>query len=66
MGSIFDFVTYLAEEIPDGLISINNAKVVKPLCWCSMLMYIILYKGVTFFSKEMKLELEKDGEKLLV
>ena len=31
-----------------------------------MLMYICLYKGVTFFSKEMKLELERDGEKLPV
>ena len=31
-----------------------------------MLMYIFLGKGVYVFSKEMKLELEKDGEKLLV
>jgi hypothetical protein len=29
-------------------------------------MYICLYKGVTFFSKEMKLELERDGERLPV
>ena len=29
-----------------------------------MLMYICLYTGVTFVSKEKKLELEKDGEKL--
>lgn len=29
-----------------------------------MLVYISLYKGVTFFSKEMKLELEKDEKKL--
>ena len=29
-----------------------------------MLMYICLYKRVTFFSKENKLELERDGEKI--
>ena len=31
-----------------------------------MLMYICQRKGVFAFSKEIKLELEKDGEKLLV
>ena len=35
-------------------------------CWYSMLMYICLYKGATFFSKEMKLELERDGGRILV
>ena len=29
-------------------------------------MYICLYKGVAFFSKDMKLDLERDGERLLV
>lgn len=66
MSSIFYFATSLAEEIHNGLIGIEKAKVDKPFCWYSMLMYICLYKGVTFFSKEMKLELERDGEKLHV
>ena len=66
MCSIFYFSTYLVEEIHDGLIDINKVKVVKPLCWYSMLIYMCLRKDVTFFAKEMKLELEKDGEKLPV
>lgn len=64
MSSIFDFATPLAEEIHTGLMGIAKAKVDKPFCQYSMLMYICLYKGVTFFSKEMKLELERDGERL--
>ena len=66
MSLIFYFSTLLVEEIHTWLICIAKAKVNKPFCWYSMLMCICLYKGATFFSKEIKLELERDGEKFLV
>lgn len=53
MSSILDFASFLAEEIHNGfiriekdeethngLIGIAKAKVDKPFCWYSMLMYI--------------------------
>ena len=66
MSTILDFATFLVEEIHNGLVGISQGKVNRPFCWYSMLMHICLYKGVTFFSKGMELELAKDGEKLLV
>lgn len=66
MSSILDFATFLAQEIPNGLVGISQGKVKRPFCWCSLLMHICLYKGVTFFSKGMELELTKYGEKLPV
>ena len=64
MSSILDFATFLFEEIHNGLVGIDQGKVNRPFCWYSLLMHICHYKGVTFFSKEMMLELERDGEKL--
>ena len=64
MSSIFYFATLLVEDIHIGLMGIAKAIIDKPFCWYSMSMYICLYKGVSFFSKEIKLELERDGEKL--
>lgn len=66
MSSIFYFASYLAEEIHNGFIGIRKGKVDMPFFSYSFLMYMCLYKGVSIFAKDMKLELEKDGEKLLV
>ena len=55
MSWIFYFATHLVEEIHNGLIGIEKAKVDKPFCSYSMLMYIYFYKRFTFFSREMKL-----------
>lgn len=66
MSSILDFPTFLVEEIHNGLVGISQGKVNRPFYWYSLLMHICIFKGVTFFSKGMELELTKDGEKLQV
>ena len=63
MSSILDFASFLAEEIHNGLVGISKGEVNKPFCWYSFLMHVCLFKGVTFFSKGMELELTRDGEK---
>ena len=63
MSNILDFSTFLAQEIHNGLVGISQGKVNRPFFWYSLLMHICLFKGVTFFSKGMELELTKDGEK---
>ena len=66
MSSILDFASFLAEEIHNGFVGISKGEVNKPFFWHSLLMHVCLFKGVTFFSKGMELELTRDGEKLLV
>jgi len=66
MSSILDFSIFLIEEIHNVPIGRAHAKVDKTFYWYLMLMYICLYKGVTFFSKDMKLELEIHGERFPV
>lgn len=44
MSSIFNFASYIAEEIDNGLIGISKPEVENPLCWYSLLMYVCLYK----------------------
>lgn len=63
MSTILDFATFIAKEIHNGLVGIAKGKVDKPFCGYSMLMYICLHKGHSFFSKGMELEMTKDGEK---
>ena len=58
---IFDFATYLAEQIHHGLVRIAKGELDKPFCWYSILMYICLYKGSTVIGREMKLIKELEG-----
>ena len=58
---IFYFSNYLAEEIHVGLVRIAKGKMEKTFGHYSMLMHMFLFKGVTYFGKEMKLNREKDG-----
>ena len=66
LSSILDFATLLAQELHNGLVGIAQGKVNKPFYWYSFLMYICLYRGVTYFSKRMEIEINKDGERNLV
>ena len=66
MSLIFYFSTYLEKEIHNGLGDINKAKVEEHFYWYSMLLYINLYKSHSNFSKEIKLETKRDGERLPV
>lgn len=63
---VFDFATYLAEEIHVGLVGIAKEKVEKNFGYYSLLMHMFLFKGVTYFGKEIDLNREQDGEELLV
>lgn len=63
---IFDFSSYLAEEIHDGLIGIAKGKVEKTFGHYSLLMHMFLFKGATYFGKEMELNREENGEPLPV
>ena len=58
-----NFASFLVEEIHNGLVGISQGKVKKPFCWYSLLLHICLFKGVTFFSKGMELEVTKGGER---
>ena len=66
MTSIFDFVTFLAQDIHNGLIRIAKGVMDKPFFWYSILMYICLYKGSALIEKDMKLTKEYNGDKMLV
>ena len=55
---IFDFSSYLAEEIHTGLVGILKSKVDKKFGHYFFLMHMFLFKGVAYFGKEMKLNRE--------
>ena len=63
MNVILDFGTFLSHVIHNGLMGIAKGKLDKPFSWYSMLMYICLYKGYDYFSKDMDLEIRREGEK---
>ena len=51
---VFYFATYLAKEIHVGLVGIAKGKVEKTFGHYSLLMHMFLFKGVTYFGKEME------------
>jgi hypothetical protein len=57
---VFDFASYLANEIHSGLVGITKGKVEKPWGHYSLLMHIFLFKGRTYFGKEMVLNREQE------
>lgn len=61
---IFDFAPYLANDIYSGLVGIAKGEVEKAWGQYSLLMHIFLFKGVTYFGKEMVLNKEQEGEAL--
>ena len=63
---VFYFDSYLVEEIHTGLVGIAKGKVDKNFGHYSLLMHVFLFKGVTYFGKEMDLNIECEGEDLLV
>ena len=66
MDFVFDFATYLAEKIHVGLVWIAKEKVEKTFGHYYLLMHMFLFKGVTYFGKEMELNREQDGIELPV
>ena len=64
MTSSFDFSTFLAKEIHNGLIRIAKGVMDKPFFWYFILMYICLYKGSSLIGKEMKLVKKSKEEKM--
>ena len=64
MDIIFDFASYIAEEIHIGLNGIAKRNVEKIFGHYSLLMHMFLFKGLTYFEKEMVLNREHEGEAL--
>ena len=58
MDVIFDFSSYLEEEIHTSLVGITKGKVEKTFGHYSLLMHMFLILVVTYFGKEMKLNRE--------
>ena len=52
---IFYFSSFLAEEIHNGLVEIAKGKLDKTFGHYSLLMHMFLFKGVTYFGKDMEL-----------
>ena len=63
---IFYFASYLTEEIHVGLVGMANGNVENTFGHYSLLMHMFLFKGVTYFGKEMDLNREQDVEALPV
>ena len=63
---IFDFASFLAEEIHTGLIGIAKGNLKRTFGHYSLLMHMFLFKGVTYFDDEMELNREENGEVLPV
>ena len=63
---IFDFASYIVEEILTSLVGIVKGKVDNFFGHYSLLTHMFLFKGVTYFGKEMNLNREHEGEALLV
>ena len=63
---IFDFASFLAEEIHSGLVGIAKGNLNRIFGHYSLLMHMFLFKGVTYFGDEMELNREENGEILPV
>ena len=63
---VFYFVTYLAKQIHVGLVGIAKGKVEKTFAQYSLLMHMLLFKGVTYFGTKMELNRGQDGVALPV
>ena len=63
---IFDFSSYLAKEIHNGLVGIAKGKVENIFGHYSLLMHMFHFKRITYFGKEMVLNREQEGEALPV
>ena len=66
MDVIFNFASYIEEEIHTSLVGIAKGKVDFFFGHYSLLMHMFLFKVVTYFGKEMELKKERDGEALPV
>ena len=66
MDIIFDFASYIVEEIHIGLVGIAKSKVENIFCHYSLLMQMSLFKGVAYFVKEMVLNTKHQREALSV
>ena len=62
---IFNFASFLAEEIHTGLVGIAKGRVEKTFGCYSILMYMFLFKGMRYFGNGMDLNREENGETLL-
>ena len=60
----FHYASYIVEEIHIGLVGIVKSKVENIFGHYSLLMHMFLFKGVTYFEKEMVLNREHEGEAL--
>ena len=63
---IFDFASYIVEEINIRLVGIAKIKVEKTFGHYSLLVHMLLFKGVTYFEKEMVLNWKYEEENFLV
>ena len=63
---IFFFSSYIVEEIHIGLVGIWKRKMENTFGHYSLLMHMFLFKGATYFGKEMILNRECEGEALPV
>ena len=63
---IFDFASFLAEEIHMGLVEIAKGNLNRTFGHYSLLMHMFLFKGVAYFNDEMELNREENGEILPV
>lgn len=61
---IFYFSPYLTEEIHTWLVGIAKGKIEKTFGHYSLLIHVFLFKGATYFDKEMDLNREHEGEAL--
>lgn len=66
LTSIFDFATFLAEELHKGFICIVKKDFEKPFGWYSLVMHICLYKGSSAFGRDMVLGKVQEGVEMPV
>ena len=62
----YDFASFLAERIHEGLSKLQKNDIETQFFWYSMLMHMFLFKNAEFFSERMKLRQSVDGERLPV
>ena len=63
---MYDFASFLAERIDEGLSKLQKGDIGTQLFWYSMLMHMFLFRNTDFFVEKMNLRQSVNGERLPV
>lgn len=66
INTLYDFSTYIAEEIHKGLVALKGGKIGVIFWWFLLFMHMFLFKDANYFGQEMELKRVVDGIEISV